>query len=533
MDIRLEQLDANGFTLELPANERSEHRTLQLGKVGGLKGGLHIDAGVVRLDDCHADGGVVAALDWPLAQGTLTAAAPTSLGSVDLEMVLPRRGAGPINLTTRIGHVEADELTLQTAAMALRCAMEGSAIELSLAERDLGISAATLGSSSIDVALATAAIRGALSAGEVKIQSHDGHTAIRAGSASASELTLASERATLTLRRVELTGGVTVKGRDVRINDAVIGELEIEVSFPGKDAPQPIEAVELEPGERPDATPLPGGIPIPEGVELRDDIVWNGAAPIFDLRDLDRLTGKIEVGVVVKAQLPVVGQYNLNRTFKIPIDDGALDFVEVERQLSTLEDAFIDFAVREGQLVLKRDIPLLPTRGKTLVSWPLSPVEQALAQNRVIRLRALPRIQVPRPKRDEKRATINEVKVQKPHVELKLNKQSAGAVEPEISSAVSLNELDSLAVDGNLLFNADDNRKELEAAAQVHGLSLAVRNLGIGKRQLSATEIVIGELHVEFTEWDGFRPVRLIAKASNLEIRELTIRGDSRAQTQG
>jgi hypothetical protein len=536
LDIRLEQLDASDFALELPASERAGDRAITLGKVGGLRGKLHVDPDVVRLDDTHADSGVVAAMSWPLRGGVLVVTeAPAALSSVELDLVSPRRGAGPLSLDARVGHLDAERVGLTSGSAALRCAIHGSAIQLSIAEGELSAGAATVGAADIDLTLGDLRLRGALSAGELKIQSHDGHTTVRATSASASELSLVTEHTTLILRGVELDGGIAIKGRDVRIDRAAVAEAEIEVSFPRRppvepEPPPPPEPPELD--ERPDTTPLPGGLPIPEGVDLRDDIVWNGALPIFDLRDLDRLAGKIEVGLVVNAQLPVVGKYNLARTFKIPIDDGALDFVEVERQLSTLEDAFIDFAVREGQLVLKRDIPLLPTRGKTLVSWPLSPVEQALAQNRVIRLRALPRIQVPRPKRDEKRATINEVRVEKPHVELTLNKAKSDAVEPEHPAAVSLNQLETLAVDGNLLFQAAENRRELEASALVRGLSLAVRNLAIGTRLLSGAEMILGELHVEFTEWDGFRPVKLVARARDLAIKGLTIRGDSRAATE-
>ena len=529
MDIRLEQLDASGFTLELPANDRVGARTLGLGKVGGLRGGLKVDKRVVALNEARADSGVVTELIWPIRNGALTSSAPTQLSSVELELDSPRKAVGgPVSIKATVGHLDAEALRLATPTMALTCAVHGSAINADISGGELAATAATAGANDLVIELASQIIRGAVSAGELKVQSHDGHTVVRAATASSSELSIATERATLTARGLELAAGFTLKGSDIRIDEATAAELELEVSFARRSPPPEPEP---DPNVRPDATPLPGRIPIPAGTELRDDIVWRNAQPIFDLRDLDRLAGTIAVGLAVKAQLPVVGRYSLARTFKIPIDDGALDFVDVERQLSTLEDAFIDFAVREGQLVLKRDIPLLPTKGKTLVSWPLSPVEQALAQNRLIRLRALPRIQVPRPKRDEKRATINEVRVEKPHVELTLNKPSPGGIDYNSPAAVSLNELDTLAVDGNLTFQAEGNRKELEASASVRGLSLGIRELALGRRWLSAAEIVVGALSVEFTEFDGFRPVKLVARASDLAIRGLTIRGKSRPAT--
>lgn len=534
MDIRLEQLDASGFALDLPKSERAGRRTLSLGRVTGLRGGLRVDREVVRISEALADTGAVTGLSWPLGATLLSLVAPAQLSSVAFDLTAPRGGRGNPVMAATIGHLESDAVALATRALEVSCAVQASALSLSLAEGELTAGAATLGASAIELASSTQVIRGALSVGELEVNSRGGHTTVRASSASASELVLSSERSTLALRGLELDGGFAVKGADIYMASATIAEVELEVAFPRRERaaasePEPEVAPEPppEPGERPDPTPLPGRIPIPAGIDLRDDIVWHDADAIFDLRDLDRLAGNIQVGLSLRAQLPVVGKYSLNRTFKIPIQDGALDFVDVERQLSTLEDAFIDFAVREGKLVLKRDIPLLPTKGKTLVSWPLSPVEQALAQNRVIRLRALPRVQIPRAKSGEKKAVVQEVKVDKPHVELTLNAQAPGAVESPTPPAVTLNRLDTLAVDGNLLFRAAEQIKEMEASVVVRDLSLVVRDLVVGSRRLAAAEIVIGELHVEFTEWDGFRPIKLVARGNNLAIRELTLRGNN------
>ena len=530
MDIRLDQLDASGFTLDLPPGDRADRRQLALGRVGGLRGALRVDPTVVRIAEASADSGVVTGLSWALGSLWVTLAAPAHLSSVALDLTSPRGGGRPAPRTTieaTVGHIESGGIDLATRTLELSCALQGSAVSVTLAGGELSASAATLGASSVELASATQVIRGALAIGELQVISRDGHTMVRTSSASASELLLSSERSTLTLRGLELAGGFTVKGADIRMPDAAISELELEVEFPRRERAEPPE--EPEPAERSDSTPLPGRIPIPAGIDLRDDIVWHDAEAIFDLRDLDRLAGNIQVGLSMKALLPVVGKYSLSRTFSIPIEDGALDFVDVERQLSTLEDAFIDFAVRDGMLVLKRDIPILPTKGKTLVSWPLSPVEQALAQNRVIRLRALPRAQIPGARRSDRKekATIQEVVVDKPHVELTLNAQPANGVESPSPPAVSLNRLDTLAVDGNLLFRAAEDIKELDASLLIKGLSLAVRDLPLGSRRLTAAEIVIGELHVEFTEWDGFRPVKLVARASDLAIRELTLRAET------
>src|SRR5688572_23497209 len=116
------------------------------------------------------------------------------------------------------------------------------------------------------------------------------------------------------------------------------------------------------------------------------------AAPLFDRNTLDRLGGSIDVDLQVDLTLPIVGRRRATHEFRIRVIDGALDFMELENDLAMLENALLDFAVREGRLVLERGIPLLPTRGhgKPIVTWDLEPDDLALAEHNLVRLAVLP-----------------------------------------------------------------------------------------------------------------------------------------------
>ncbi len=184
-------------------------------------------------------------------------------------------------------------------------------------------------------------IRGALEAAGLRTTNgKESPLTILATSAAALELSLVHPRAEVTAAGVELPKGLAFKGGDLRIDEIHVGAMRVLI---------PLEASADAEGPK---------------LALVDDVVCLGERKLIDLRDIDRVAGHGEIAVFVKAQLPVVGSYKLERTFKIPIKDGHIDFVDVERQLGTIEDAFIDFAVRDRELIIKRDIPLLPTKGK-------------------------------------------------------------------------------------------------------------------------------------------------------------------------
>lgn len=107
---------------------------------------------------------------------------------------------------------------------------------------------------------------------------------------------------------------------------------------------------------------------------------------------LDGLSGEVNVDLRVDLAVPILGRRRATHRFRIAVADGSLNFRDVENDLSTLENALLDFAVRDGALVLERGIPLIPTRGRgtPIVIWDLTPDDLALAESHRVRLAVLP-----------------------------------------------------------------------------------------------------------------------------------------------
>ena len=115
--------------------------------------------------------------------------------------------------------------------------------------------------------------------------------------------------------------------------------------------------------------------------------------PLLDWRVLDALTGQVDVDVEVDLSVPVIGSRNATHRMRVAIDHGALDYRELESNLSTLENALLDFSVRDGVLRLETVNPLFPARGhgKPIVVWDLEASDVALAEQGRVRLAVLTR----------------------------------------------------------------------------------------------------------------------------------------------
>lgn len=115
--------------------------------------------------------------------------------------------------------------------------------------------------------------------------------------------------------------------------------------------------------------------------------------PLVDWRLLDAITGQVDVDVAVDLSVPVIGSRNATHRMRVPIEDGTLDYRALESNLSTLENALLDFSVRDGALVLETVNPLFPARGhgKPIVVWDLEASDLALAERERVRLSVLTR----------------------------------------------------------------------------------------------------------------------------------------------
>ena len=185
-----------------------------------------------------------------------------------------------------------------------------------------------------------------------------------------------------------------------------------------------------------------------------------------DLRVLDRLNGQVDIDLTADTTVPLIGHRKATHHFRIPIADGTINYRELERDLASLEDAFIDIEVRDGKLSLEKDIPLVPFYHKTLLFWHLSEDDLALAKQRLVRLRTFFLWQIPEPRRpsteagasddDDKGVVVRKLDFENIDIDLSLSKpaeMSLGQGVLRLGSSERAG-FEQLSIDGDVRYHA-------------------------------------------------------------------------------
>ena len=276
---------------------------------------------------------------------------------------------------------------------------------------------------------------------------------------------------------IDVTIGWGHDGPRVEAKAIELASGAFEVAFPDVPAPAPAE-------QPPRRSPF-----------TRDDV----------LALLDGLAGVVNVDLVLDLTVPVIGRRNATHQFRIPIENGALDYRKLESDLSTLEDALLDFSVRDGALVLEMGIPLITSRGrgKPLLRWDLEGDDFALAEVRRIRLANVPRFTV---------VSEGEADPQKPSrvalrqletrgLDVRLQLQLA-----EPPARLPVYRIDELSVAGDVFHAPDSPPHEGRLQARVAGVELGAMVLPLGRLQLGVEHFVLelaDQIEIAFA---GLRP---------------------------
>lgn len=118
--------------------------------------------------------------------------------------------------------------------------------------------------------------------------------------------------------------------------------------------------------------------------------------PLWDMALLDRLAGNLIADIEVDLSVPILGRRRATHELRVPVENGSLDYITLEKGLSRLEDSLLDFAVRDGGLALELGLPLIGSRGrgKPILIWDLSPEDYRLAEQKRVRLAVLPKLRL-------------------------------------------------------------------------------------------------------------------------------------------
>jgi hypothetical protein len=504
MRIALGQLDLRALSLAA-AGEPPPYQLL-LREAQGVRGELVRDAGKLALRELGADRLVLDALR--LLLGTLTLRSPheTLIEQLRGELL---QSVAQLELTLHAKLVEARPLEIAIAELTLagQTVLHGVTLHSDkdrgslkverLEVRELKVSQAGLSCSS-----------GPLSAEGFEL-AWGMELRLLAARLELSELSLQlAQGAELTLRDAGCSN-LSLRGARLSVGELQIGRARLKAPLRSASAPAPRTTP-------PPPTPL-----------VREP----AARRVADLSLLDGLSGSLQVDAHVDVTIPIFGTRRAKHKLRLTVDEGSVDYRELEEDLAPLESSLLDFSVRGDELVLERGIPLLPTRGfgKPILIWPLSPRDQALAARDRVRLALLPNFQLARKDdeedddngRDDDEAGKSALrKLALNNIDLQLSLQPGTARDTALRGA----SIEHLSAKGTVRHRIDEysDASGLVSGA-MRGLALSLEELALGTRELSLHKLKVARVPHWQLRFEGLTPSALEIDLEGIAIVQLSL----------
>jgi hypothetical protein len=326
---------------------------------------------------------------------------------------------------------------------------------------------------------------------------------------------------------------VRARGTELRMNDLALSDLSVE------DGDLAAGRMQIASGQvEIDLPEAPVEVAPDEGAADRSASDEGEGATLFDPRLLDGLGGHVHVDLEIATTVPVVQRRRATHRFRVEIDDGAIDYRELEADLATVEELLLDFSLRDDVLVLELGLPALPTRGygKPLVRWPLPADEVELARNQRVRLSRL--LEPQRRKAEagqpdaEPQADAGTDKAEKALIELiELDLQvrdvdlSLGAPDRPLDAVVRSLGLGSLRLGGTIQHHRSDGPRPGELDAHAEALALELRELPVNDKHLRLEGLRVDAIDPIRVTFEDLRPRRGSAELRALSIDRLRLAG--------
>ncbi|MEZ4438084.1 MAG: hypothetical protein R3B72_03300 [Polyangiaceae bacterium] len=379
MELDIAALAAQGLVLRLDG-PRGLARVVELAPSDGVGGRYELDPERHRLVAATTTALVLASLDWPLAAGRVRIEGQAPLEALAVDLTIGRGDAGgtkgEVGVAAahlpglEVAHEALGEEPLRIAGLALvdaAYALNADGFALVAASAQADRLRVTVGS--WDLLLEGVAADG------LKQRRLGGRSVLEIGE--------------LTVDHLAATRGESV----IRIEGLRVKRLSRKSGGKAEPDEDGLRAAEI--------TLDHVTVERPSGAAERDGVAEGGGADdekadapgpslsalLAASSALDKLNGKIDVDLTADATVPVIGGRRATHHFRLRVDHGAINYYRLEKSLSTLEDALLDFRVEGRELALVVNVPLMKKR---LVSWPLPDEEErGLANRHLIRLRRL------------------------------------------------------------------------------------------------------------------------------------------------
>jgi hypothetical protein len=407
MRFSLKQTSARAFDFSLPDRE-GRARQLGFENITELGGAIEITPQAILLQEAAARLLQITAVEWRTRSGLIAIGAPVSVMDVFVDGRIPRGHAASMPLDGRatVKRLSTDSLVVEGFGPRISVGLRMERIDVAQREpagtasiESVAISELETSAGDFLVRLREAAAAGlqarwpvarpdedeqASAAGEGG--SADGGMEIAVASITGTGLAMRSRAIEIQAENIDVREAA-MRGRAFSLAAVSVGKLSLELDLAALRAASLSSTGATEHAEHADEHVDRGGaaaVRAPRRRSIRSQIDW---------RFLDRVDGQIDVDVTVDAHLPVIRRRRATHYFRVPIEKGIFNYRQLENGLSSLENAVIDFDLRGQKLVIERDLPIIRMR-KNLVEWHLDEEEMALARQRKVKLRTLPRFEI-------------------------------------------------------------------------------------------------------------------------------------------
>jgi len=521
MRLNADQLGTEGLRLEFPSAHSEAPNVIDLGPSRGVSGHyIHTDE---RIDirGVHGVELSMRAFEWHFASGAVHLEGGATLKEVLVDLGIDRSADGSgLSGTIACGGGEISRAVLHFGAFEIAASARVEGFEYVAApDGELLLKAAS-------IELRETSVR--WEGGSAEVGSLDfKHVQVRLkGDERTLEIqnaTLGAVRATVGPATVTIEGGAIPRG--LRLSDDVVelGELLAE-----RIVIEVADVAGLAPAELPE---LPG--PDAEPAKER-----SSTAPI-DLAFLDGLHGQIDVDLRIVTDIAVVGRRDKTHHFRVPVRNGEVNYRSLERDLGTLEDAFIDIEVRHGKLSIENDIPLLPFYYRSLILFRIPAEDLAKAENdRLVKLRTFAEWELPpldeskerrkkrRPKKSSGPVAIVALDFENIDIALGLDREAnldfgdGGSLHlggPEESP------LGAFTLRGALRYRPKSEPQPGVIDATVDGVTFGLKHLKLGDRWLTVGRAHLDAIESAHLALVGVQPGRLHVEARGLDLEALTL----------
>lgn len=464
MRVSLQQIDARGLSLAL-----SDEDVVEVASAAGLAGVLEQSGETLRLSDVTAGELTLASLRLTFGTVTLESRGEGALTDVRLSV---ERSASELIVDLEAARVRASLLVVRVGDILVQGRAELVGVKLSLREAGGSLSAERVELVAPELHVGGAQIAASALAGvALTIGWGDPGFRLLASSMTAPELRVTAAGATIASRDVGLDAFALRDGR-LTVGEARLAETDfaLEIGASGSST-----AESVDPSVAASAAEVP-------------------SLPLVDLRVLDALDGSVAVDVAVDLTVPIIGRRSATHRLRIAVEQGTIDYRALESNLAPLEDALLDFAVRDGGLALERVNPLLPARGrgKPIVMWDLDGPGIALAERSRVRLAVLPSARVVGADDEKDRSSSSSSPISLVRLSLlDVDARLSLAETKGLPGKIRIERVGSLTLSGNVHHEpgAEPRRGHLKAALET--LVVSVGDVALGSARLDVGRVSV------------------------------------------